>query len=261
MVPPPTIPEPLWTFLYGRRQHRRHGVSCEAVLHGPVHPLACHIVDVSGGGMLIHVARSALSAAASGVRGGLVERNFGQAFRLELLEADIAVEAALARLAWRPGDDDHIYAGCRFPRTLDDRTLQRLGIEPELGPDESTGRPAATCMPLRADDGSPFTVVLHEAGEDQRVALYTGPLIAAGRNTLAAKFEDAGLDAVATAIDARNLVIAVHQGLDPMWTVRVQPMAVRPLPEPERGVEVVLLADSSPASLLTSRLLRTDDVA
>ena len=46
---PPTVPEPLWTFLYGRRRHRRHDVGCEAVLHGPARPLACHIVDVFTG--------------------------------------------------------------------------------------------------------------------------------------------------------------------------------------------------------------------
>jgi hypothetical protein len=219
------------------------------------------VVDVSGGGMLVHVARSTLTAAARGRRGGLVAQNFGQEFRVELLETDISIEAALARLAWRPGDDGHVYAGCRFPRPLNDTTLRRLGIEPELGPDEPTGRPASSCLPLRAGDRDPLTIELHEAREDTRVPLYRGPLVGAGRNTLAIHFLDADLDAVATAIDDRDLTISVHKGLEPMWTVRVSPLAVRPLPEPDRGVEVVLLADSSPATLLTSRLLRSDDVA
>ena len=258
---PPTVPEPLWTFLYGRRQHRRHDVSCDAVLHGPADPLACHIVDISGGGMLLHVDRATLAAPADDRRGGLVARNFGPGFRVELLATDILVDAALARLAWRPGDEGHVYAGCRFPRTLDDRTLRRLGIEPELGPGETTGRNASTCMPLRAGDGERFTVFLHEIGGDQRAALYRGPLVGAGRNTLAAHLAEADLDDVATAIDDRDLVISVHKGLEPMWTVRARPMAARPLPEPDRGVEVVLLADSSPAVLLTSCLLPTDDVA
>ena len=39
-------------------------------------------------------------------------------------------------------------------------------------------------------------------------------------------------------IDDRDLVISVHKGLEPMWTVRARPMAARPLPEPDRGVEV-----------------------
>ena len=261
MVPPPTIPEPLWTTLYGRRRHRRHDVRCAAVLHGPTHPIACHLVDVSGGGMLVYVARSTLDPAGAGRSGGLVDRNFGRDFRVELLETDISIEAALARLAWRPGDDDHLYAGCRFPRTLNDRTLRRLGIEPERGPDETTSCPAACCMPLRAGLDDPLTVELHEAREDLRVPLYRGPLVGAGRNTLATHFPDADLDAVATAIDGRDLSIAVHRGLEPMWSVRVAPLAVRPLREPDHGVEVVLLADSSPATLLTSRLLRAEDVA
>lgn len=258
MVPPPTVPPPLWTFLYGRRQHRRHDLACEAVLHGPAGPLACHIADVSAGGMLLHLARATLTTDADATR-GLVSRNFGLTFRVDLLATDISVGAALARLAWRPGDEDHVYAGCRFPRPLDERTLSRLGIEPELGANETTGRPASTCLPLGTTSKSGFNVSLHEVGADPRVPLHRGTLVGAGRNTLAANLEDTYLDAVATSIDGRELVIAVTRGLEPMWTVRSRAMAARPLQE--GGVEIVLLADSAPAELLTAELVPSDDVA
>lgn len=256
---PPTVPEPLWTFLYGRRRHARHDVRCEAVLHGPSLPLACRIADISSGGMLLHVRRSTLIAP-KGQASGLVALNFGPSFRVDLLATDIHVEAALARLAWRPDDDDHVYAGCRFLHLLDGRTLRRLGIEPEADPGDAT-RPASTCMPLGAGDGEAFRVVLGETGGDARQPLFEGSLLGAGRNTLAVHLPDAELDAVASALDDRDLVVAVHRGLAPMWTVRARPMMVRPLPEPDPGVEVVVLADSTPAALLTADLVATDDVA
>jgi len=249
------VPEPLWTFLYGRRRHRRHDVDHAAVLHGPAGPLDARLVDVSSGGMLLCLERADLRTGGTPSHPtGLVDRNIGAWFRVDLPGSGLSLEASLARLAWRPGDDEHVYLGCRFPRTLDDDSLKRLGIEPETGTGETPGRSPSACLPLRAGDGQPFTVELYAIGEDLRVPLLQGALTGAGEQTLVAHARDAGLDESVSRLDGLTLVVEVRKGLESLWTVRARPLAVRPVAPPDRGIEVVVLADSSPATLLTSGL-------
>lgn len=261
MGSPSAIPESLWTFLYGRRDHRRFRVDLEARLHGPCETVRAHVVDVSAGGLLLCVARVDLLPPRPRVRGGgLVGRNFGVAVRVELPEVDLDLEADVARLAWRPDDLDHVYAGCRFPRPLGERALQRLGIPRDAGSREAGGGAPSALLPLQTPDGEPFTVQVHEAGGDLVVPLFEGPLAGAGQQTLAARIPDAQLDGVATRLDGRTLAIHVSRGLEAVWTVTARILAIRPLPVPERGVEIVLLADSSPADFLTGCLERRDEV-
>lgn len=250
MVTRPLIPEPLKACLYGRRRHARHRLDLRGTIRGPRGEVNARVVDISRGGMLLRIPQHHLAPPAP--TGGLVAANFGPRFRVDLPSVGLGLTTSLVRLAWPVEDPHHLYVGCRFPRALDDVALHTLGLPLEDGPPDQAPLADSALLPLGKKVGETLRIQVQDPGADYRVPVVDGVISGAGNRTIAVEDDAMTLDAVASNLPGRRLAVLVYRRDDPLWTVRAQLVGARPLPR--RGSEVVLLAESSPARMLTSFL-------
>lgn len=240
----------LWSFLWGKRRSRRHGVSLGTTLASGGRSAACEALDLSLHGALLRVPSSELAGgpgADDSSSLAAIENLLGNGFDLEF-PTHVRVYARMVRIAWRPGDDEAVYVGCEFVEPLDDQAIERLGLASHHCPPEvGVTTPPAPMMSYVPDPKRPLTLsVLDTSG----LPLFTGPLVGIEGSALATEFTSIDPTALVARLSGQAHAISVgYPGAKP-WTSQAYLLAVRLLDGQHDGVEVVLSATKSPSHAL-----------
>jgi hypothetical protein len=232
-------------------------VALDAVLSERGARLPAQTVDLSASGVLVRVAVSDLAQFGASPLPALSEA-LGEGFDLTFPRAQVRTRGELIRLAWKPGDAEGYYVGCRFAMPLARADLAGLGLPPhECGPESGVQALPADLMPLRQCRRTPMSLEILDLSDRTGTPVYAGPLLGVNDGALATDLPAADPTEVAARLGGHAFRVRVRlERSAALWAERAYLLAVRLPDPPQEGVSIVVLASSAPPLAVRRRMSR-----